>query len=235
MREMKSRSLLASLALLLAGCQSVPFEQPKLVPIGDVFPREAVQAFARQLPERFETQDTLIFEFLWKEIAVLGMTSVNSPAGTFEIVSMNHVGVPLFSIGGDAGGNHLRYAFPEFRKHAEITDAVGGDVRHIYFDRVPSPSAESKVLPRQIVFRESLGQGDALEHVFGGEGVLLLEKRFLKDGKLLWQVNYYQYRRSGDYLYPSGIVYYNRANHYRLIIRVRSMSPEGADAEEPPL
>jgi hypothetical protein len=101
------------------------------------------------------------------------------------------------------------------------------DVRRIYFDRTPSPSAEPEALPEKIVFRESLGQGEALEHVFGGEGALLLEKRFRKDGKVAWRVNYYEYARSGDYLYPRGIVYHNRANRYRLIIRVRGILPEG--------
>jgi len=207
----------------LTGCFTPPFKPPEMVPVGDVDPHDVAQSFARKLPDRQETEDSLVFRFLWKEIAVLGMTRVDREARAFEAISLNHLGVPLFQVSGDAEGNHLRYALPEFKKYPQFTENTGNDIRRIHFDLVPAESARAKVLSDRVLFRERCTEG-TLDHIFGGQGNLLIEKRLTRWGCLRWRVNYYEYAEADGYVYPRGIVLYNVADHYRLIVRTRGIT-----------
>ncbi len=221
MRSARPVALL--LVVALCGCYSAPFERPQMVPIGDVTPAEVRDGFAARLPERYETEDTLIFRFLWRKIAVLGYTRVDRAERRFEALCLNHIGVPLFSIGGDAEGNYLRRAMPEFAEREELTERVAADIRRIAFDLVPPPGAEAQVLKDRVIFRQSRPDG-AMEYVFGGPGLLLLKKRFIAGGRRRWEVAFYEYAGPDGYVHPGGIVLHNREGRYRLIVRTRDVT-----------
>ncbi len=201
------------------------------MPPGDVEPDSVVARFDERLPSAFETENTIIFRFFRNEIAALGYARVDREAGSFEIVCVNHMGVMLFHIAGDEDGNHLRYAMPEFKEHPEFVDALGEDVRRVYFDLSPAEPAGARLRRDRITYRRDRN-GTSDRFVFGGEENLLIEKSERTRWRTLWKVNYYEYFQvSGDerqdYVFPRGIMLHNRRYRYRLIIRTRSVEPKG--------
>lgn len=208
----------------LSGCRTVPFEKPVWVDLPDVVDARGVAMdFAARIPERFETENTLVFQFLWREIAVLGYAKVDRVERTFEVLCMNHMGVQLFHLSGDAQGSRLRYALPEFEKRPEFAEAVGEDIRAVYFDLVPGAGAEADVRSDRIEYSELFNDGDAREFVFGGGDLRLLRKRIRIDGDVIRVVSFYEYQDRDGRVYPGGIVLDNREYRYRLIIKTREM------------
>ena len=214
------------LCLLLGACYSPPFRRTELVPLGEVEPVSAAEGFERRLPGRFETENTIVFRFFRNELAALGYASVDREKEAFEILCLNHMGVQLFHISGDDDGNHLIYAMPEFRKYPEFVDAVGDDIRRVYFDLAPPARAESRVRRDRIMFRRS-EKGKTVEYVFGGRDKNLLKKRGMAGRRTLWEVEFFEYATlagpEGEYVFPGGAVLHNRRHRYRLIIRTRSV------------
>ncbi len=220
-------AVIVSVCMLSGACYSPPFRPPELVPTGDAEPRAVADRYARALPDRFETENTIIFRFFRNEIAALGYARVDRTDRTFEIVCLNHMGAQLFHISGDADGkNHLKYAIPEFREHPEFTDAVGNDIRRVYFDLIPAASAEPELHRNRISFEQRENDIN-IEYVFGGEGQHLLQKRARTRWRVRWEVAFYEYFPVSDgratYVFPRGIVLHNRRHRYRLIIKTRSV------------
>ncbi len=221
------KTVVLLLCLSLGACYSPPFRRTELAPLGDVEPEKVVARFGERLPAVFETENTLIFRFFRNEIAALGYASVNRETESFEIVCVNHMGVMLFHISGDDSGNHLRYAMPEFKEHPEFVDAVGNDIRRVYFDLLPREPADAQVRNNRIIYRQAHNDTSDV-FVFGGEENLLIEKSERTRWRTMWKVNFYEYFQvSGDeqpaYIFPRGIVLHNRRYRYRLIIRTRSV------------
>ncbi|MFP4027651.1 MAG: hypothetical protein ACLFWL_07670 [Candidatus Brocadiia bacterium] len=216
------------IGVVLTGCYSPPFEQTELVSVENVSPETVSWNFQQQIAPAFESEERLVFRvFLgWKKIAVLGLTRLDREDRTLEALCLNHLGVSLFHIKGTPDETKLRYGLPEFKKHKKFPLAVGTDIRRICFDLVPAENAKVIAKPKRIIFRQKQ-DGGILEYVFGGPNVLLLEKRFFNKcffgRKLRWKVQYFEYQEKDDYVYPRGIVLYNRKNHYRLIAQRRKI------------
>ena len=216
----------AIFCMFFSACYSPPFQETELVPVDVVDPKTVVEDFENRLPKSYETENTIIFRFFRNEIAGLGYASVDKEAETFEIVCLNHMGMQLFHISGDQDGNHLRHAMPEFREHPEFVDAVGNDIRLIYFDLIPPDSAEARIHRDRSSFRHPR-EDKTIEYVFGGEEKALLKKRAGTFWRRHWEVTFYEYfTESGDesdFMFPGGIILHNRRHRYRLIIKTRSV------------
>ena len=215
--------------LLLAGCFTVPFEEPEMAPLAaDVNPATLPVRFADRLPAQFETENTLVFQVFWKEIAALGYAKVDREAETFEVLCLNHLGVQLFHLSGDTDGNHLRYAIPEFKKHPEFVDAVGSDIRYVYFNLIPDADAAAEVKEDRVIYRETSEGRQVTEFMFGGSQLALLEKKTVNGRKTDRTARFYEYeeRTGGNTLFPGGIVLHNPAQNYRLVIKTRGVTLE---------
>ncbi|MFW6044367.1 MAG: hypothetical protein ACOCR1_01360 [Planctomycetota bacterium] len=227
--------LLVSVVMLFVGftgCYSPPFEQPDMTELPpDTSAGEVADQFERSLPQQFQTEDTIIFQFsrllFSREIAALGYAEVNRAEDTFDILCVNHTGAELFHIQGDREGTQLLYAMPEFKKHPEFTDAVGDDLRAIYWAMSPGSKTRARVRRNKIVFSNDNGDGpDERKYIYGGPELALLEKWIVDDG-VERRVRFYEYsshERDGQkYVFPEGIVLHNRTYGYRLIIRNRGL------------
>ncbi len=210
--------------ILLTGCYSVPFEQPEMVRLEpDVDPAEAADKFENRLPNQFVAENTLIFRFFWQEIAALGYAKVDRQARTFDVMCLNHLGVQLFHISGDQEGNHLHYAIPEFKEQPNFANAVGEDIRQIFFDLTPGEDAEAKIRRNRIVFRESTATGE-VEFVFAGPELNLIEKRVVEDSELERKIFFYEYMTEPEFTFPGGVILHNPRQRYRLIIKNRDIT-----------
>ena len=219
---MKRLLLLIACCWLLSGCASVPFQETTRVPLTGSDPRGAVAQFQSKVPEQFQLVNTVEFEYLWRSFLGMGYLDVDRRAGTFKVVCMNPIGVPLFQLSGDrtsleSGGALLQ--LPEFK---ELPATVGNDIRRMYFDLVPSADAYSFKGKYEMGFRQESGAG-ALEYTYAGAERDLVEKAYYQDGALKWRVSYYEYREAGGKRYPQGIVLANYQYGYRLIVRQKEL------------
>ena len=219
-----SRFLPLLVWIFLAGCSAVPFQETAPVSMEGVDPAALLARFRDAVPERFRTMSSVVFEFAGKRVAALGVTEVDLAAGTFTSVAMNPMGVKLFELSGAPDGatsGFLIEAVAQGRKGA--AQAIGDDIRRVYFGLLPGPGAKPERSRDRISFRTKAGAG-TLVHVFAGADGFLVEKDLIEDGETVWKVRYYEYRMDRGKAYPRGIVLDNVRRGYRLIIRVKEIA-----------
>jgi hypothetical protein len=159
---------------------------------------------------------------LHDSISALGELVVDRSADTFQFVALDHLGVTLLQISGDRNGSSVDYAVPELAEHKELLDALGHEIRGMYFDLVPSPMAQPDISENAVWYSDKTPEG-TVQYELAGQPTVLLEKRL--DGFLgpLWRMRYYQYTRTPLGVYPYGIVMDNDRYHYRIIVKNRAM------------
>ena len=130
----------------------------------------------------------------------------------------------------DAKGERLR-RFPAdklFKLHKEhreeFATAVGQDLRRIYFDLTPSDRAKVIRKKDRFVFKQK-NPDETVRFTFSGPRRLLTEKKISKGWKTRSIVRYFDYKEQGGRLYPQGIILYNKAFHYRMVLRVKEIIP----------
>ena len=223
---MKSRRLIAPLLLLfLIGCAPEPFVRQPLPLLKNVNPIDMRDSFARTIPPRFISDDTVIIHAPFHHLAVLGVLRVDRAAGTFELAGLNQLGVRIFEVGGDRSGNTVRFAIPPLDQQRQILLSIAADVRSMYFDLLPADGAKVDLRPTYIRFREPTGQGTSI-YEFGGQPRVLLEKRFAGWLGTVWRVRYFEYAQRDGLLYPRGVVMDNAQYHYRIIVKNRQWQSE---------
>jgi len=213
--------LYALLLILVAGCGSEPFQREPLPELVNPNAKAIRDAFAATIPSRFTSDDTVIIQAPFHDdLAVLGVLRVDRVAGTFELVALNQIGVKLFHVAGDRTTATVRFAIPPLMAHEDLLLAVAQDIRRMYFDLVPTDTAQTQISPTMVQFSQSTPQGNVEEH-FGGNPPVLLEKQL--DGLFgpVWKVSYYEYHQQSGGLYPRGIVMDNHQYHYRIIVKNR--------------
>jgi hypothetical protein len=211
----------ALLLILVAGCGSEPFQREPLPRLLNPDPRAIRDGFARQIPPRFTSDDTVIIQAPFHDdLAVLGVLRVDRAAGTFELVALNQIGVKLFHVAGDRTTATVRFAIPPLMAHEDLLLAVAQDIRRMYFDLISNAAAQTQISPTMVIFRESTSDG-TVEKDFGGNPPVLLEKQLNGLFGPVWKVSYYEYREQSGGLYPRGIVMDNHQYHYRIIVKNR--------------
>jgi hypothetical protein len=220
---MRRTVLIAAFLLAIAGCGAAPFRETELVGMEATDPAGVLDRFQASLPGRFRTMSSLVFEFARNKVSALGITEVDRGKGTFTAMAMNPLGVKLFEISGDREQIVSRYVIEPMAQRGNAADAIGEDIRRIYFGLVPSPDASVHQERRRLVFRERSGPG-TIEYVFGGADGFIIEKRYTEDDRTVWRVRYYEYRRANGKAHPQGIVLDNARHGYRLIVKVKEIT-----------
>jgi hypothetical protein len=216
--------MLVSIAVsCIVGCQSPPFLEVERVPLSGVDPEQLRLRFASALPERFRVVSSVSFHYFGRAFSALGLTDVDAAKKTFTIVGLHPAGgVKLFELTGDAVDVEVVFIHEEFTRRGDFARVVAADMRRMYFDRVPAPSAKSSRGRRQIVFRQWAGDGE-LEYVFAGANGVLVKKRYYEGDTKIWSVSYYEYRRRDGKLHPIGIVLEHHEHGYRLVVRLKEI------------
>lgn len=183
-------------------------------------------SFARTVPNRFDSDDTVIIEAPFNhDLEVLGVLRVDRPAGTFELIGLNPLAVKFFDLTSNRQGATIRFAIAPLLAHREILLSVAQDIRRIYFDLTPSETAKAEIEPTTVRFSEKNSEG-TLIYEFGGDPQVLLEKRLDGFFGAIWRVQYFQYASNGSTLYPRGIVLDNSRFHYRIIVKNRDRTKD---------
>ncbi len=206
----------------LAGCAGIPFQKAERVPIGKIEPGEVKEQFALMLPDRFQIISTIAFEYKGQSISFIGYSDIDTKGKKFIVAGLNQVGIKLFEITGESDKTELKFAIEDFTKKGNFAEAVAGDIRKIYFDRLPAGSLKAYKKKHEIVFVQD-EPGAIMEFVFAGPGNLLVEKRCIVDNQTIWRVNYYEYRIENGKLHPGGIILENIKYGYKLIMRLKEI------------
>ena len=212
---------LALAALWLSGCATAPFPQPEPYAATAVAPEEVPAAFAERLAPRYEQVQALVFRFYLREIAALGYLSVDVPARTFAMACLNPVGIKLFELVGTNGTVAARFVAPEIEKHGgELAQAAGTDLMRAYFDWRPPAGATGRQTHNRLIFTAADAAGRT-EYRYAGRDGFLAEKIRFEGRRVLWKVEYRDYRRGAEGWIPTGLVIHNRRYGYRLVAKAK--------------
>ncbi|MCD6328020.1 DUF3261 domain-containing protein [bacterium] len=211
-----------TLFLGLAGCSRVPFERVKYVSVKGDSPTDIREQFAEDLHNEQYLTCSIVFRFGFRAYAALGLLAVNDEQKTFTAVGLSPVGLKLFELAGNADAIDSSFAIEQFSRMPNWAQNIAGDIRAIYFDRVPPTSAQVKKSRNRVTF-VSKDEARTLEYVFAGPHKALVRKRCFEDGRLVRTIHYREYTRRNGKLYPDGILLKNHRGCYSLIIRLKEV------------
>ena len=209
-------------AILVAGCTSIPFQETSFVSMESVDPQAVLKSFSDRSLERFQLLNTIVFQYRFNQFMALGYIDINTNEKSFMVTSINPMGVKLFELSGDKDGVVSHFVMPELAKRGDVAAFVGMDIKRIYFDLIPSPEAKIEKKKFKIIFRQSFGLG-IMEYVFAGVNGNLIEKKYYENDTLIWRVSYYEYLQDKGKLYPKGIVFKSYKYGYSLIVKLKEI------------
>lgn len=208
--------------LCLAGCSTIPFQAAPGMLMENAESGTVKENFSLLLPDRFQIISTIAFEYKGQSVSFIGYSDIDTKGKTFIVAGIHQSGMKIFEITGDSDKTELRFAIEDFTKKGNFAEAVGGDIRKIYFDRLPSDSSKAYKKKHEIVFVQEEPKA-IMEFVFAGPGNLLVEKRCIVDNQAIWRVNYYEYRIENGKLHPAGIILENIKYGYKLTMRLKEI------------
>lgn len=210
------------LILLLVACGKAPFESAPRVQLTEKDPQRIQAHFAETLPKRFQRIDTLTFQYGMRRMSAIGITDVDLEAKTFTVVGLTPMGIKLFDLSGDMQSVNSRFVSPIFAQHKKFAQSIADDIRRIYFHRIPTPFAQVSVGKYQAVYQQQTDLG-RLTHIFSGEIPHLTAKRFHRNSRLHWQVQYFGYRVEDGVIHPIGIYMKNSRYNYSLAVKLEEI------------
>lgn len=213
---------LGFILLMVAGCATVPFESAPRTAPGAASPDEVRAAFSRTQKPSYEALQSVVFQVFGRKMTGLGYLSIDTSADAFALACMTPMGMKLFEVQGRGDEVEALFALPQFGEKTDLAQAVGEDLRRAYFDNLPGDDADVRRRRHRLTYTQRRAAGRT-EYDFGGPRQLLLEKRFYRGRKRVARVRYFDYREHEGYLFPHGLVVDNRAYHYRLILRLKSL------------
>lgn len=208
--------------ICLTACGGIPFQKTTSEPLDSVEPRALVEKFKSNSPENFRLINTIVFEYNWNKLSAIGYIDVDTIKQTFTVVCINHVGIKLFELSGDRNRIETHFVLGQFSEKGNFANAVGEDIRRIYFDLIPSSEAKVKKKKYQVRFIEPSAAG-VVEYVFAGAEGYLVEKGYYEEDMLSWKVSYYEYQQKDGIIYPAGIILKNYKYGYTLTIKLKEI------------
>lgn len=214
--------LLLIIFLASAGCSSIPFKSIDYVALDDLNPDNLRLEFKTKLAQKLEVINSIVFEYKWHSFSALGYTQLDLENNTFQVSCMNPVGIKLFELTGNRKEVRSSFVLNELLQRGDLPQAVGEDIRRIYFDLVPLAQAKIKKEKYRIIFSQPSGAGQ-MEYIFAGRNHWLIEKHYSEKNRKLWSVFYYDYLMDKGKLYPSALILKHHRFGYNLIIRLKEV------------
>ena len=123
------------------GCSSIPFKNIDYVALDNINPDNLRLEFKTLLAQKLEVINSIVFEYKWHSFSALGYTQLDLVNNTFQVSCMNPVGIKLFELTGDRNTINPNFVLKELLQRGDLPQAVGEDIRRIYFDMLPSGQA----------------------------------------------------------------------------------------------
>jgi hypothetical protein len=202
----------AALLILMfaAGCAQQSF---------NIDPAAVRESAAHHLADKFTSDDTMIIDAPFRDpMAILAVVAVDRPAGTFELVGLNHMGVQIFHLSGDRAGVHIKSAIPPLMQQKRILLSIAQDTRNMYLDVVPAENAKAKATRRGVRFSTKTNDGTLIHD---SAGIHLAEKRLKGLIRTKWRIRYADYKDENGKLHPRRIVLNNGRYFYTISVKNR--------------
>lgn len=210
--------LMVICALLLIACATNPFPKVQRVDISGRDPQTVIKRFGDEITKDFEALQSVTISFFGKKMTGLGYLSVDHKTRSFNLACMTPIGARLLTIQKDPNGLNAEFSFSDEVDQPEILAEMARDIGRLYFDWTPTPTAELKRSRYTLVFTEKSSEGGKTRFVFGGPEARLIEKQIVgKNGQVT--IQYHDYQKSSQCLYPQGVLLKNKKYHYTLIIK----------------
>ena len=214
--------LLLIIFLASTGCSSIPFKSIDYVALDNLNPDNLRLEFKAVLAQKLEVINSIVFEYKWHSFSALGYTQLDLENNTFQVSCMNPVGIKLFELTGNRKEVRSSFVLNELLQRGDLPQAVGEDIRRIYFDLVPLAQAKIKKDKYRIIFSQPSGAGQ-MEYIFAGNQHWLIEKHYSEKNHKLWSVYYYDYLMDKGKLYPASLILKHHRFGYNLIIRLKEI------------
>ena len=205
-----------------AGCRSIPFKSIDYVTLSNLNPDTVRQEFASFLAQKLEVINSIVFQYKWQSFFALGYTKLDLENNTFQVSCMNPVGIKLFELTGNRNEIKSTFVLKELLQRGDLPNAVGEDIRRIYFNMLPGAQAKVQKEKYRIIFTQPSGIGE-IKYVFAGPEHWLIEKHYFEKNHKLWSVFYYNYLMRNGRLYPSELILKHHRFGYNLVLRLKEV------------
>jgi Protein of unknown function (DUF3261) len=204
------------------GCTSIPFKNIEYVDLNNVNADSLLREFKNSLAQKMGVINSIVFQYKWQQFSALGYSQIDLENDAFQVSCMTPVGIKLFELTGNRTEIKPVFVLKELLQRGDLPRAVGEDIRRIYFDMQPDPSAKPEKQKYKIIFTQPLGKG-MVKYVFAGSRHWLIEKHYYENQQNLWSVYYYDYLLNNGRLYPSGLILKHHRFGYNLVIRLKEV------------
>lgn len=211
--------------LLCAGCATLPFDPAPATRPGDLPPEEVAARFAATRPVRYEALQSVVFQAFGRKMTGIGYLAVDEEDGSFALAVMTPAGMKLFDLQSRGGEVDAFFAIDLSDRAERVAQAVAADIRHIYFNTVPPAGSEVQRKKHRLIFTERTAEG-RIEYDLAGPEQRLTEKRIYEGRRRVSRIRYGDYTLHDGHLHAETIFLQNRAYHYQLILRVKSVYSE---------
>lgn len=220
------KRMTALLLLLLTSCSSVPFEYADYEILDSRMPLKAHEPAQWK---RIALQTSMTIEYPFYSTSLICVMQCD--AKVMSLAAMLPAGVKFMEISGTAEKLEKWYFMPGFiddqNKQQKMAVSLLQDFSRIFLNdhflypgKIPGSEVERC---RRGVLMTLPEQG---EKRFYGSQRLRLMKKSVKNKECNWQSEYFRCNVNNGFIYPDRIVYENKANGYRLILRVHDFQAE---------
>ena len=155
------------------------------------------------------------------------------PAERLTAAGLAPAGAKVFEAAG-AGGVLERWElapyFPGGDREA-AAQSVYRDLAAVWLGNAPQPQEGIAPEGRFVEFSLPLPDGDELRYRFAGKPLQLVEKSCRGFWKRRWRVRYYDWKRTGGRWSVGNAVLDDDASGCRIVVRTRTVTPEGGKIE----
>lgn len=211
--------LIVGALLCLTSCRTV-------APLAPAAAAEARARLDTSQPVRFESAQTLLFEFRphwwWPSVrlAALGYASVDRTTGDYAVVCLSPVGVKLFEVARANGRVRCNFTIPVPEAAGQ---AITADLAALFLDQTPPPSAPVSLEHDELIFRATTDRRDT-EYVYSNRDGRLLRKSYYDGRHRVATIEFRDYRTAEGWAYPRVSTLENRRFHYKLTIVAQRLS-----------
>ena len=118
--------------------------------------------------------------------------------------------------------------FEQLMKRNNILLSFAEDIRRMYLEVTPDASSKPRVHSKHVTFAQKDDTGKTVFD-FGGDPIVLREKRVKGFLRTKWKAEYFMYTTQDGKTYPRGIEMKNGRYFYRMTIKARSFDASAGE------
>ena len=209
------------------GCSTTnPFKRSPLPLLPDKKPDQLLENFRKRQSRSFSALSGIVFNWHSQKVSSLCVVKVNHTNRKISVLGMNLMGVKLFEAAGDAQKAKLLFSALDMKlkRPNAFAEIMIKDISRIYFDKIPTGTYSIIREDKEIIFSSFPSKSQVFKYYFGGSPVVLLKKQAFDDNSLLWQIDYYNYKKNEELLIPHSVFLQNKKYDYYLEIRLKELT-----------